>query len=72
MPLSLQRNLPKNCQQAQFIAKGVIWKDFKTKLSNLVSGMTVLQSKMKKDVLGNLLLGIDNCSCLARSFVKVC
>ena len=57
MPLSLQKNLPKNCQQAQFIAKGVIWKDFKTNLSNLVSGMTVLPLKMKKDVLGNLWRG---------------
>ena len=71
MLLSHLKNLPKNCQQAQFIAKSVIWKDFKTNLSNLVSGMTVLPLKMEKDVLGNLLGGIDNCSGMARSFVKV-
>ena len=71
MLLSHLKNLPKNYQQAQFIAKGVIWKDFKTNLSNLVSGMTVLPLKMKKDVQGNLLRGIDKCSGLAWSVVQV-
>ena len=48
MLLNPLKPLPTNCHQDQFIAKGVIWKNFRINLSNLASGMTVLQSRMKK------------------------